>query len=197
MFAWLARIFVRRPPDAPKALVAHSVPAPIVDAPSTAAPVLETVQKSARAVAKLGLRFEQLESKVEAGFADLRAQLSRVRNSSSDPRLPFEILFDVADLLDEASRHAPSADHADGLSGICDRVEKFLREAGLNRVSQVGPELDARIFRVVGSSNSGDGIRVVRAAIVDGERLVREGEVLIDTPGDDEPANRNDEPISQ
>jgi molecular chaperone GrpE (heat shock protein) len=94
--------------------------------------------------------------------------------------LPFELLLDAADLLDDAARLSPSPDHAEGLAGIRERLEQFLSEAGLRRVARLDGPLDPRHFRVVGREDDGVRPRVVRAAILEGERLVREGEVILE-----------------
>lgn len=170
MRAWVRKILRRQVP-------AESIP----EVRQEIATTLEAAQRSARAVARLGLRLDQVESKLEGGFADLRAQLSTFRsNGVPASRPPFELLFDAADLLDEAARLSASPGHAAGLAGIRERLERFLFEAGLQRVAQVDGPVDPLRFRVVGREDGGARPRVIRAAILDGERLVREGEIVLE-----------------
>jgi len=167
MVAWLRRLFRREPP----------APEPPPPDPS---PLLDLTQRSARAVAKLGLRLDQLESKIEGGFADVRAHLASPRSDAAVPRLPFDLLLDAADLLDEAVRISPSPEYAAGLAGIRDRLERFLTEAGLQRMARIDGAPDPRRFRIVGREGDGSRPRVVRAAVLEGERLVREGEIILE-----------------
>ena len=178
MPSWLDRLLRRATPIEPAPPPAAAPPAPEEDSK-----LLEAAQKSARAVAKLGLKLDGLEAKLEGGFADLRGQLANApRGGASAPRPPFELLFDAADLLDAAAQDS-SPEAAAGLAGIRARVERFLAEAGLQRVGRVEGELDPRLFRVVGAAPLAQGtprVRVVRAAVLEGGRLVREGEALLE-----------------
>ncbi|HEY3352692.1 MAG TPA: hypothetical protein VGQ83_05555, partial [Polyangia bacterium] len=93
-------------------------------------------------------------------------------------------LLDAMDLLDEAIRVSAAAGTpavAAGLTGVLARLGRFLDELGLRRVASAGEPLDGKLFRVVGeeAAGAGPGVRVVRAAVCAGPRVVREGEVIL------------------
>ncbi|WP_224362700.1 hypothetical protein [Hyalangium versicolor] len=181
MFMWLRRLFAVReeapvlpgeaPPEAP---------------PAWAGSVLDAVQKSSRALARLTLQVEDLDRKLEGGLAELRGSLSSPKGSAAgtspgdEPR--WDELLDALDLLDEAARVADPA-MAPGLKGVGARLEAFLAGSGLTRLVPIGQPPDGRVFRVVGAQphpGFADGVvvRIVRAAVLRGEHVVREGEAI-------------------
>jgi hypothetical protein len=144
------------------------------------------VRKSSRAQARLSLQVEDLERKLEGGLAEWRGALSALQGAasgvSSGPELPWAELLDARDLLEEAARVADLA-LAPGLAGVTDRLDRFLAHAGLRRLAPLGQPPDGSLFRVVGTqphSSLPEGVisRVVRAAVLRGEHLVREGEAI-------------------
>ncbi|KFE62429.1 hypothetical protein DB31_4139 [Hyalangium minutum] len=154
--------------------------------PAWAAPLAEAVQKSARAQARWGLQLEELERKLEGGFADLRSAL--LSSLSAPPGAPSQVapewseLLDALDLLEEAIRLADPA-LAPGLKGVVARLERSLSHAGMTRVAPLGQLPDGRLFRVVGTEPrpglaEGSIARVVRAAVLRGGALLREGEAI-------------------
>jgi molecular chaperone GrpE (heat shock protein) len=174
--SWLARIFGKRPAAAPDEGDTS------VDGPGTAE-IAELCQKLARTQARQGLALEEIESKLEAGFADLRGALDRL-GSASESSLSFDDCFDAIDALAEAARLAPDEAHGQGLLAVVARLDRFVRDAGFERQSTIGETPDARRFRVVGTEVSevlapGKATRVVRAAICRQGKLVREGEVIV------------------
>ncbi|HTP27817.1 MAG TPA: nucleotide exchange factor GrpE, partial [Anaeromyxobacteraceae bacterium] len=138
-----------------------------------------------RAQAKTTARIEALESKLEGGFSDLRSELGTSGRGTAGPDL--EEVLDALDILDEASRtleDGGNAPAAEGLRGVADRLQRFLARAGLTRIAKPPSVLDGRIFRVVGVVErhdlaDGTPAQVVRAAALAGDRLIREGEVLV------------------
>ncbi len=176
--SWLKRLFAPRREQL--ALPALEAGAP---APPWALELQEAVQKVGRAQAKTMARIEALESKVEGGFSDLRS--SAPSGPAAAPS--FDEVLDAMDILDEASRtleDAGNAPAAQGLQGVVDRLQRFLARAGLARIAKTPAALDGRLFRVVGvveRHDLADGApaRVVRAAALSGDRVVREGEVLV------------------
>jgi hypothetical protein len=63
------------------------------------------------------------------------------------------------------------------------RLEAFLANSGLTRLAPLGELPDGRLFRVVGNQThstlpEGSVARVIRAAVVRGEQLIREGEAI-------------------
>lgn len=161
--------------------------APGAEPPGWASDLADQIQKGARAQARVALQLEDVERKLEAGFEDLRSTLARSSSSAPVPdRLEWALLFDALDLIGEARRaaahQAPSL--GDGLAGIVDRIDRFLAQGTYRRVWAEGAPVDPRQFRVVGTVVQpeiapGAVARVVRAAVLSGDRLVREGEVLV------------------
>jgi hypothetical protein len=173
---WLARLLGRQPPavedegDAPESSPAES-------------DILEMSQKIARTQARQGLRLEEIESKLEAGFADLRGLVNAVA-PSGESSLSFDECFDALDALEEAARMAADQAHAQGLRAVLDRLGRFLNRAGFDRQVATGEAPDARRFRVVGTEVSevldpGQAVRTVRAAILRHGKPIREGEVIV------------------
>jgi molecular chaperone GrpE (heat shock protein) len=146
------------------------------------AELVSLLQKVARTQTRQGLRIEEIEAKLEAGFSDLRQSLARATSAPGGP--VFDDCFDAMDTLDEAARVAPSSEHAQGLKAILRRLGAFLERAGYERVATAGEALDASRFRVVGvtvddTQPAENIVRVVRAAILRQGSLVREGEVIV------------------
>lgn len=149
------------------------------------------MKKLMRAQAKLGLRLDELERKLEGGLEDLRGTLSRRTAHPSEAREGqsgeggFGDVLDAIDLLCEVQRQsALPAGCAEGLEGVVARLDRALAQAGLARHGAVGQPADGRRFRVVGTEDipelqQGVVTRLVRHAALRGAQLVREGEVLI------------------
>lgn len=170
-------------------------PVPAAPAPAAASPLsaelAEGLQRAARAQARHGLRLDEIEQKLEAGLADLRGALGRVAagvGAADDGRC--DDVFDAMDLIDEAVRlvdRAGSAGVAEGLLQVNERLARFLTQRALTRVGRPGAAPDGRVLRVVGvvaapDVPAGAIARVVRAGIVRGDQVVREGEVLVSRP---------------
>lgn len=167
-----------------KRLFRREVVAPHLPAPAEGmSELLEQMQKLSRASGRLGLRVEDLEKKLEGGFADLRGQLSAPK-APEQPR-PDE-LFDTLDALDEAcvNARALQPELAEGLERLVRRVEQLTLKQAWVRLRPIGQPPDGRLFKVVGAMPApelpeGVVARVVRAAVTrpDGAP-VREGEVI-------------------
>lgn len=162
--------------------------------------LLELLQKSARHQARLALRLDELDRKLEGGFADLRQTIKNHAMTAADsPTVRWDDLLDAMDLLQEAIQSSGSNDPAsmaEGLRSILDRLEHFSVQSALTRVLAPDTEPDGRFWRVVGvqeDPNIPDGavVRVVRAAILSGERVIREGEVITNRNRQYEPIIRN------
>ena len=142
--------------------------------------VADAMHKVARVQARMSLKLEDLH------------------NSSRSPAdtgvLPkLDAVFDAVDLLEEAARTARASGNSalsEGIASIGLRLVEFIEQVGLSRVGATGVPPDARLFRVVGAEAGGQthpaGVitRVVRAAVVKGNKFVREGEVLIASKGE-------------
>lgn len=181
MIKFLAQIFTSAREKPPRPVL----PEPSAAEPSWVETLSQAIQKSSRATARLQAQFEALERKVEGGIADVR---ERIANSATPPAAErLDGLLDAADLLAaaiEQARGRDSHDLAAGLNGIRVRIEQFLADRGLARVCDAGVRPDGRLFRVVGVDPSsdvpeGEVVRVVRAAVLRGTQVVREGEVLV------------------
>jgi len=179
--SWLTRLFRPEQPDPPA-----SAEAPVPEEPPEwALEMLEAIQKVGRAQAKAAARVEGLESKLEGGFADVRSAVAAARPATQSPKL--DPVLDALDILDEARRSLVAAGWAQfeqGLGGVTERLERFLVDFGLARRALATEPLDGRLFRVVGTVErldlpDGAPAQVVRAAALAGDRVVREGEVLV------------------
>ena len=182
MLIWIRRLLAARR----KAPRRSGETAPSEAPPAWAGSVVDAIQKSSRAHARLTLQVEDLERKLEGGLAELRASLSSIKAAAAahspetEPR--WEELLDALDLLDEAVRMADAA-VAPGLAGVAARLDAFVTRSGLTRLTPVGHPPDGRVFRVVGTQPhpglaEGVVVRVVRAAVLQGERLLREGAAI-------------------
>jgi len=146
------------------------------------AELVSLLQKVARTQTRQGLRIEEIESKLEAGFSDLRQSLATAASGSAD--LAFDDCFDAMDALDEAARVAPSSEYSQGLKTVLKRLGAFVERAGYQRIAPVGQAVEASRFRVVGvtvddTQPAGNVIRVVRAAVLRQGTMVREGEAIV------------------
>jgi molecular chaperone GrpE (heat shock protein) len=151
--------------------------------------LLESVQKLARAQAKLSVRIEGFESKLEGGFGEIRAGLAEMSSrASSAGSLNWNELLDSMDVLEEACRSVEERGEREvvsGLRGALERLDRFLSEqGGLSRVDQTNGTLDGKIFRIVAVDERlgpPDSVitRVVRAAVLRGDELIREGELIV------------------
>jgi molecular chaperone GrpE (heat shock protein) len=147
--------------------------------------LLESVQRLTRAQAKLAMRVEELDNKVEGGFADLGARLSDARKPASPQDVDWDELLDAVDVLAAAVHHADGNPAlAQGLEGVLAKIERFLAQLGIERRAPAGAPPDGRLFRVVGAEPSAalpEGVvaRVVRAAVLRGDQVLREGEVIV------------------
>lgn len=157
--------------------------------------VLASMRKSARAQVRLAARLEELDAKLDARFADLRAA-GRPPQAPPAPlrampvagELPagVEEILDALDALDEAKRALERTEVtgvADGLRVVATKLTRALGRASIERIGEVGTPVDGRLLRVVGTEARDDlpegaVTRVVRAAAVTNGRLVREGEVF-------------------
>lgn len=179
--SWLSRLLHRKASASSAEL---SAPAP-ERAPAWAQELLEAVQKTGRAQAKAIARLEALEPKLEGGFADLRSAIGSARPVADPPDL--EGILDSLDILDEARRALAASgwtQSEQGLAGVAERLERFLGDLGVARRASATEPLDGKLFRVVGTVQrpdlpDGAPAQVVRAAAFLGDRLLREGEVLV------------------
>lgn len=160
------------------------------DPPAWAAEMIGSLQKASRGQARVAARIEELEGKVEAGFADLRASIgiltsaSHAQSDSSARR--WDALLDSIDLLVEAAARVDREacpGLGEGLDAIASRLGGFLEQESMVRVGARGMAADGKVFRVVGTEDQPDlpdGViaRVVRAAVLRGDRVVREGHVI-------------------
>jgi hypothetical protein len=151
----------------------------------TALAIASLLQKVARGQSRQGLRIEGIESKLEAGFADLHASLGTLATANASG-LRFDDCFDAMDAIDEAVRLAPSPEYARGLNVVLERLTSFLTRSGYQRDTAVGQPVDARRFRVVGTEvreaqSPGIVVGMARAAVLRQGEVVREGEVIVST----------------
>ncbi len=148
--------------------------------------LLEAMRKLSRNHTKLALKLDELASKQDAGFADLRSKLDAGAAGDTSAARCDDVL-DALDALDEAARaldEGRAEGVARGLRSIAARLTRFLAQQSLVRIAELTAPIDGRLFRVVGSEQlaelpDGAPVRVVRAAVRRGDRVVREGEVIV------------------
>jgi molecular chaperone GrpE (heat shock protein) len=138
--------------------------------------ILDALKKQARANAKQSARLESMLAEIDRRTKELAAR-------RSEPASSYDDLFDALDALDAAMTFAPP-DLREGLARVAARLERFAERQGFSRVAARGVAPDPRLFRVVGVDPRGDSPAgtvnaIVRAAIVRGDQVVREGEVLV------------------
>ncbi len=158
-------------------------------------PVLDSLQKVARLQARQSAQVQELEGKLEAGFSDLRGLLTKVVAQRQAAPARWNELLDAADALDEAVLHAERTGQGgltEGLRGVAARIGQFLAQSEVRRLSPLGEPPDPACFRVVGTIEGNTALgaanaahedgciaQVIRAAVLEGNRVLREGEVLI------------------
>lgn len=156
--------------------------------PSWVDELLEALQKQSRAVVKQSARVEAALTEQAARIEQLaRAQEQARERTIVERAREYTPLFDALDALDEARRVAADPHLRTGLSLVAERVHGFCAQAGFQRLELNGALPDARVCRVVGTepgtgAPAGCVQRVVRAAVVHGERVIREGEVIVIAP---------------
>ncbi len=182
-----------------RSLTARSLPAPTAAALPTRSDeiversdeILEAIQKQTRAAAKQSARFEAAFGALEERLATLASKLeqrSLVTAQVVAPELNLDPVFDALDGLDAARTLAHDPHLAEGLQRVADRLEQLCEQHGYRRLSGVGMAPDPRVMRVVGTDPRCDlprGVvsRVVRAALLRGDRVVREGNVIVSFAG--------------
>lgn len=178
MHGWIARWTRRRANGA-----VHSDAAADGRVSAALGELLDLARKTARAQARLAAVVDDLQAQMLRGLADLRRAVAEPR----EPVPHLDDLLDALDLLDRATDSLMAcgqAASAQGLLGIAARLARVLEGASLRRVGAPGEAIDARLFRVAGTDDRAElpnGVitRVVRAAVLEGERVVREGEVFV------------------
>lgn len=179
--SWFSSFFRRREPPA-----RPGESGPPVPGEELLAEIGEGLRKLVRLQARQGVRLEQIENKLEGGFADLRAASQQAVHRIGAP-LQWDELLDATDALDEAQRAASAAGDesmAEGLRAVGARIERFLAQQGVRREGHLGAAPDPALVRVIGTieeaaMSEGHVARVVRAPVTERGRLLREGEVLV------------------
>jgi len=163
-----------------------SAPTDADDVNARPSELLETLRKLVRSTGKVGARLDAMDAKLDTGFAEVRSRMETLA-ANETARWRWDDLLDALDALDRARESAgvvTSDGMRDGLRAVSERLELFLRQAGIARIADTGGGLDGRLFRVVGTetrADLGEGsvVRVVRAAARTGNEVVREGEVIV------------------
>jgi molecular chaperone GrpE (heat shock protein) len=182
MFEKLRAWLLPRPP------IATPVDMPPAEVrPAWAGEILESLQKQTRSAAKQTARLEGLLGESSAQLQETHALVQALHESPAQreaAQLVPEELFDALDALDEAATFVQEPNLSEGLQRVHARIASYCARLGYARLAAVGGEVDARTMRVVGAQTSpalppGAIVRVVRAAIVAGNALVREGQVIV------------------
>jgi molecular chaperone GrpE (heat shock protein) len=152
--------------------------------PTWADELLEGLQKQSRTLVKQGARLDASLGALDARVGALHDVLKASPASAAPTAIRLDDVFDALDALDEARRLVDEPHLSVGLSRVSERLCRFCERAGYTRLAPVGELPDARLLRVVGTEHdtgigTGRITRVVRAAIVAGTTLVREGEAIL------------------
>ncbi|MEE9385553.1 MAG: nucleotide exchange factor GrpE [Nannocystaceae bacterium] len=153
----------------------------------------DRLRKAGRAQARLSLRLDEIERKLEAGFDDLRSQVqgqsSAVASEATASPPKLEGVLDAMDSLDEAILGSPSPDVRRGLQSVLHKLDSYVTTQGMERHADRGVPPDGKLFRIVGGEAASSGVaegcvlRVVRAAVTYGDSVLREGEVVVRRTG--------------
>lgn len=149
-------------------------------APPWAAEMAEQLLKLSRAQARIGLRFDELQSQVDAGFASLRGPVAPADLAKSADLAP---LLDAMDLLDDLASQHPG-DLGEGLQMVVQRLNQLVVGHGLQRAALLGRMVDGRLAEVnatvaVTGVAAGVVVRVVRAPVLRGLSVFRQGAVVV------------------
>ena len=167
-----------------------SPPAPVEpERPTWVNELLEAVQKQSRGAVKQGARVEaalaeQADRITELGEMLEREAVGARELAQAELAEQYAPLFDALDALDEAGHLVEEPHLAAGLKLVGERVQGYCAQAGIRRIADTGRTPDARLFRIVGTESRPDMVggavsRVVRAAIVHADRVLREGAVIV------------------
>lgn len=149
-------------------------------APPWAAEMAEQLLKLSRAQARIGLRFDELQSQVDTGFASLRGPVAPADLAKGADLAP---LLDAMDLLDDLAGQHPG-ELGEGLQMVVQRLNQMVVGHGLQRASLLGRMVDGRLAEVnatvaVPGVASGIVVRVVRAPVLRGLSVFRQGAVVV------------------
>lgn len=151
-----------------------------VTAPPWAADMTEQLLKLSRAQARIGLRFDELQSHVDAGFVSLRGPAAPAELAKGADLAP---LFDAMDLLDDLAFQHPG-ELGEGLQMVVQRLNQMVVGHGLQRAALLGRMVDGRLAEVnatvaVPAVAAGVVVRVLRAPILRGLSVFRQGAVVV------------------
>ena len=135
----------------------------------------------------LGRRLDAVPALIAQKIPQQNTHAAAAHAPPEDDGTRWDALFDALDLLDEACNALERRNEtalAEGLRGVCMRLERLAADSGHERLTAIGTPLDGERFRAVGTDDQQDiedGVvtQVVRAAVLRGGQLVREGEVII------------------
>jgi molecular chaperone GrpE (heat shock protein) len=171
---------------------------PVARAPAEAPPeLLDLLKKTARAQARLAARLDDVEQSLATAIAELRGTLlTQLQPRAAATPAESSDANDLLDALDKLDFVADALDVgeeveglADGLRAVSYKLEASLARRSIERVGTPGMEVNGRFMKVVATEcrdDLPDGVvtRVVRAAALVGERVIREGEVFANRRGE-------------
>jgi molecular chaperone GrpE (heat shock protein) len=143
--------------------------------------LLDGISKQSRLLARLALRHEDMEKKIEGGFGELRS--ARASAGPDDASESLEEVFASIDALGGLARSGEGA-LGDGLRMTVRRLERYLEARGVVAIGADGETIDARAYEVVGTverPGAADGTIVERPRIAyrKGDRIVRMGTAVV------------------
>ena len=177
MMQWLRKSFSAAPPAV----------LPPAGPPDWAVEFTDLLTKATRSATRQGLKLDELQSRMDAGFDDLRQALRSRPSATKPPDIDWLPLCDAADLLTDLALQALSAGNrglGEGLLRVLGRLDGQLAVGGIARHTGLGQPPDGRLVQVVTAEARPDvppglTIRLVRSAVLRGQQLVRAGEVVV------------------
>jgi len=174
--SWLRKTFAAAPPELPPA-----------GPPLWAVELQETATKAARTATRQGLKLDELQSRMDAGFDDLRQSLRSKPAETKPPQIDWLPLCDAADLLTELALQTMASGNrglGEGLVRVLERLDGQLSLGGVTRHTGLGQPPDGRLMQVVATEAHNDvpaglTVRLVRSAVLRGQHIVRTGEVVV------------------
>jgi molecular chaperone GrpE (heat shock protein) len=149
--------------------------------------ILDGIGKQGRLLARLALRHEDMERKIEGGFGELRA--TRMSAGAEETPESFEDLYASIDALvglaqSDASGLAHSEALREGLDVTIRRLLRYLAGRGVTPIGAAGELVDAQAYEVVGTVErpelpAGAIVQLPRIAYRRGGQIVRTGAAIV------------------
>lgn len=146
---WLRHTFAAAPPPV----------LPPAGPPAWAIELQEVAAKATRTATRQGLKLDELQSRMDAGFDDLRQSVRNKPTETKPPQIDWLPLCDAADLLTELALQALTSGNrglGEGLLRVLERLDGQLAVGGIARHTGLGQPPDGRLMQVVAAEARDD-----------------------------------------